>query len=124
MKKLTCHCNGVEIEVNIPEPLEKTLRCNCTLCKRKGAIMTMVKPNDFKIIKGQELLKLYQYHTKVAKHFFCSNCGIYTHHNPRANPAMTGFNVGCIDDFDTFKLKNINVNDGQNHPLDKKNEKL
>ena len=119
MKKLTCHCNGVEIEVNIPEPLEKTLRCNCTLCKRKGAIMTMVKPNDFKIIKGQELLMLYQYHTKVAKHFFCSNCGIYTHHNPRANPAMYGINLACIEGINSFELKNVGLNDGENHPLDK-----
>ena len=60
MSKLTCHCSGVEIEVNLPNPLSKVIRCNCTLCKRKGAIMTMVKPADFKIIKGQELLKLYK----------------------------------------------------------------
>ena len=47
-------------------------------------------------------------------------CGIYTHHNPRSNPAMTVFNVGCINEIDTFELENINVNDGLNHPLDKK----
>jgi len=28
--------------------------------------------------------------------------------------------VGCIDEIDTFKLNEISVNDGQNHPLDKK----
>jgi hypothetical protein len=56
----------------------------------------------------------------VAKHYFCSVCGIYTHHNPRSNPAITGFNVGCIDEIDTFKLNEVSVNDGQNHPLDKK----
>ena len=33
---------------------------------------------------------------------------------------MTGFNVGCIEEIDVFKLDNILVNDGQNHPLDKK----
>tara|TARA_B110000211_G_scaffold234694_1_gene305669 strand:- start:4265 stop:4369 length:105 start_codon:yes stop_codon:yes gene_type:complete len=32
---------------------------------------------------------------------------------------MTGFNVGCIDGIDIFKLENVIVNDGQNHPLDK-----
>ena len=35
---------------------------------------------------------------------------------------MTGFNLGCIDEIDTFELENINILDGQNHPLDKKNE--
>ncbi len=33
---------------------------------------------------------------------------------------MTGFNVGCIDEVDSFKLENIGINDGQNHPLDTK----
>ena len=38
--------------------------------------------------------------------------------SPR-NPLLTGFNVGCIDDIDTFKLENIKLIDGFNHPLDK-----
>ena len=120
MKKLTCHCGKVEAAINIPDKFEKFLRCNCSICKRKGAIMSMVKNEDFKITKGEDQLKLYQFHSKVAKHYFCTNCGIYTHHNPRSNPAMTGFNVGCVDDIDVFELKNISVNDGLNHPLDKK----
>ena len=33
---------------------------------------------------------------------------------------MTGFNLGCIDEVDTFKLEKINIADGKNHPLDKK----
>ena len=33
---------------------------------------------------------------------------------------MTGFNLGCIDEIDTFKYNRITVNDGKNHPLDKK----
>ena len=66
--------------------------------------MSMVKNEDFKIIKGKDKLHQYQFHSKIAKHFFCSICGIYTHHNPRANPAMTGFNIGCVDDIDVFKL--------------------
>lgn len=119
MKKLTCHCGEVEAEINV-QNIEKVIRCNCSICKRKGVIMSMVKNEDFRILKGKDKLKLYQFHSHVAKHFFCSICGIYTHHNPRSNPAMTGFNVACIDDIDTFKFDNVGVNDGNNHPLDKK----
>tara|TARA_B100000941_G_C28309370_1_gene450686 strand:- start:334 stop:693 length:360 start_codon:yes stop_codon:yes gene_type:complete len=118
MKKLKCHCGKIEAAVNV-DRLNKILRCNCSLCKRKGAIMSLVKNEDFKILKGHDLLKIYQFHTKVAKHYFCSNCGIYTHHNPRSNPDMTGFNVACIDEIDTFEIDDIQVNDGLNHPLDK-----
>ena len=118
MKKLSCHCGRVEAEINLTDSFKKVLKCNCSICKRKGAVMTMVKNEDFKITKGKEALKLYQFHTKVAKHYFCSNCGIYTHHNPRSNPNMTGLNVGCIDEVDTFQLDEISINDGKNHPLD------
>ena len=66
MKKLKCHCGEVEAEINVPDNLEKVLKCNCSICKRKGAIMSMVKNEDFKIIKGKEKLKL-----KLMRQLFC-----------------------------------------------------
>jgi len=121
MKKLTCHCGGVEVEVKLLEKgFEKLLRCNCSICKRKGYIMTPVGPENFKLVKGQDLLTLYQYHTKVAKHYFCSKCGIYTHTNPRSNPKMYMINVACLEGVKPFELENVSINDGENHPLDQK----
>ena len=98
MIKLQCHCGQVEAEINVPEKLEKIIRCNCSFCKRRGAVMSIVKNENFKVTKGREKLKSYQFHTNVAKHYFCNYCGIYTHHHPRSNPAMTGFNLGCVDE--------------------------
>ena len=43
MKKLTCHCGRIEAEVNVPENgFEKVMRCNCSMCKRKGYIIGVV----------------------------------------------------------------------------------
>ena len=121
MKKLTCHCENVELEVNIPEAgFPKLMRCNCSLCKRKGAVMSPLPKENVKLVKGQDSLKLYQYHTKVAEHYFCSNCGIYTHHKMRSNPNMIGVNVACIEGINPFELGDIAINDGINHPLDQK----
>ena len=121
MKKLTCHCENVELEVNIPEAgFPKLMRCNCSLCKRKGAVMSPLPKENVKLVKGQDSLKLYQYHTKVAEHYFCSSCGIYTHHKMRSNPNMIGVNVACIEGINPFELGDIAVNDGINHPLDQK----
>ena len=121
IKKLKCHCEKVELEINLPEEgFKKLMRCNCSLCKRKGAVMSPVEKEKVKILKGQENLKIYQYHTKVAEHYFCSECGIYTHHKMRSKPDTYGLNVGCIDDIDQFKLENVGLNDGQNHPMDQK----
>ena len=76
---------------------------------------------NFKIVKGKDFLTLYKYHTKVAEHYFCSNCGIYTHTNPRSNhDKVYMINIGCIEGVKPLELKNIIVNDGENHPLDQK----
>ena len=121
MKKLTCHCEKVELEVDIAdEDFKKLMRCNCSLCKKKGTIMTPIPKETLKIVKGDDVLKLYQYYTKVAKHYFCSNCGIYTHHVMRSNPKMYGINVACLEGIKPFELENVVINDGENHPLDKK----
>ena len=121
MKKLTCHCSGVELEIReTEEAMNRFLRCKCSLCKKKGYIMTFAPIADVKITKGEDKLKLYQYHTKVAEHYFCAECGIYTHHKMRSRPDTYGLNVGCIDDIDKFKLENVGLNDGQNHPMDQK----
>tara|TARA_B100001057_G_C22661715_1_gene876179 strand:+ start:140 stop:511 length:372 start_codon:yes stop_codon:yes gene_type:complete len=121
IKKLKCHCEKVELEINLPEEgFKKLMRCNCSLCKRKGAVMSPVEKEKVKILKGQENLKIYQYHTKVAEHYFCSICGIYTHHIMRSNPKMAGINVACLEGVNPFELGDIPVNDGINHPLDQK----
>ena len=48
MKILKCHCGAIEANIDVAENFEKILRCNCSLCKRKGAVMSMVKNENFK----------------------------------------------------------------------------
>ena len=111
--QLSCHCNSVEIELNLQKDLEDLTRCNCSLCKRRGSIMAAVKLKDLKIIKGKEKLSLYKFGRKQhAEHFFCSICGIYTHHQSYTKPENYEFNVACIDSIDSFKLKDIPIYDG------------
>ena len=122
MKTLTCHCGAVEIQVNLKKEIDKLMRCNCSMCKRKGTMVTTVNKQDLKIIKGAKKIKTYQFKTNVAKHHFCSECGVQTHNLRRSDPNTYGINVGCIDEIKTselFKLKTF-INDGQNHIKDRK----
>ena len=70
MKKLSCHCGAIEAEINLEGDLAKVIKCNCSICKRKGAIMSMVKNEDFKIVKGEDKLKLYQFIQKLLNIIF------------------------------------------------------
>ncbi|WP_428240724.1 GFA family protein [Gynuella sp.] len=74
---------------------------------------------DIHITKGHEALKLYQFNTLTAKHYFCSICGIYTHHQRRSNPQEYGYNVGCLEGVDPYALGEVPMGDGVNHPADR-----
>lgn len=117
---LYCHCKKVKITLNLPNGLLKPRRCDCSICKRKGTIVASVKLKDLTIINGKDNLRLYQFNTKTAKHFFCDTCGIYTHHQRRSSPDEYGFNIGCLEGVNPYELMDIPILDGVNHPSDKK----
>ncbi|MDN3699377.1 GFA family protein [Vibrio cortegadensis] len=102
--RATCHCGSVVLELTLPNGIENPRRCDCSICRRKGAIVGSVDLSGIRIVEGQEFLKFYQFNTNTAKHYFCSNCGIYTHHQRRSNP---------------FDLGDVVTNDGVNHPADR-----
>ena len=106
----SCHCKNIEFEVETD--LEKIVQCNCSICIRRNAKMIIVPKENFILIKGERDLSLYQFNSNVAKHYFCKKCGIYTHHRSYTNPENYEYNVGCIDNVDTFEYKNIPVFDG------------
>ena len=102
----------MEFEVELENGLKNMRRCNCSLCRRKGAIMATVPLARLKVTKGADNLGLYQWNTMTAKHYFCKTCGIYTHHQRRSDPNEFGFNIACIDNVDPFSFKDITVGDG------------
>ena len=117
--KLVCHCGSVEILLDLPDGLVDVRRCDCSLCRRRGAIAASVPLSGINIIKGKDKLKLYQFNTMEAKHYFCSECGVYTHHQRRSNPEQYGFNTACLEGINPLKIEGIPTYDGVNHPKDR-----
>ena len=107
-----CHCGAVEFEVDLENGLGEIRRCNCSICRRKGAVMAMAPLEQLRIVKGEENLTLYRWNMKIAKHYFCKTCGIYTHHQRRSDPTECAFNVACIDSVDPFSFPDVPVGDG------------
>ncbi|QIJ03125.1 GFA family protein [Shewanella chilikensis] len=114
-----CHCGGVQLALTFPEGVNNVRRCDCSMCRRRGAPVASVSLANLKLVSGAELTSCYQFNTHTAKHYFCSRCGIYTHHQRRSNPEEYGVNLGCIDDLDPFTFKDAPVMDGINHPADR-----
>lgn len=115
----TCHCGAVEIEVTLKDGFATARRCDCSFCRRRGAIVVSALVEDLTVVKGQEALRLYQFGTRTAEHFFCGTCGIYTHHRRRSNPREYGVNVGILDGINPRDLGEVPWSDGVNHPSDR-----
>lgn len=118
--RLTCHCGAVELHLRLEDGLNTMRRCDCSYCRRRGAIMATVLLDDLTIVRGADNLTLYQFGTMAGRHWFCRTCGIYTHHQRRSNPHQFGVNVGALDGINPSQLGDIAWMDGVNHPSDRR----
>jgi hypothetical protein len=94
----SCHCGAVAFEIDTDFPELTT--CDCSLCRRRNALMVKVHESRFRLLRGDDVLRLYEFHTMTAKHYFCGTCGIYPFHRKRVTPDHYGVNVHCLDGFD------------------------
>ena len=118
-KKGQCHCGGVKFEVALLQGLTNPVRCNCSMCRMKGAVMVFAKLGSIEVTEGETLLSTYQFHSKVAKHYFCSRCGIHLYHQRRFDPEMYAVNVACLEGVSPYQFDDVPVFDGEDHPKDR-----
>lgn len=114
-----CHCNCIQFTVKLTDQFNTIRRCNCSYCRMRGAIAVSANLDGITFVKGEDHLSIYQFKTRTAKHYFCSVCGIYTHHQRRSNPNQFGINVACLEGVSPFDFEEVIVNDGVNHPNDR-----
>jgi hypothetical protein len=91
-----CHCGRVRFEVLAPAKLEVS-DCNCSICGKSGYLHLIVPADRFTLISGREALTTYTFNTGVAKHHFCSSCGVKSFYIPRSHPDGVSVNARCID---------------------------
>ena len=94
----SCHCGAVQFEIESDFPELTT--CDCSICRRKNALMVKVHESHFSLLAGEESLTEYRFHTMTARHFFCKRCGLYPLYRKRVTPDYFGINVFCLEDFD------------------------
>ena len=75
-----CHCGTVRFKVRLTDGFTTARRCNCSYCRMRGAVAVSAELGAIVFISGEDALTLYRFNTGVAEHYFCSRCGIYTHH--------------------------------------------
>ena len=92
----SCHCGAVRFEVEAPADIEVE-SCNCSICSKSGFLHLIVPLGKFRLLAGEDALTTYTFNTGVARHTFCSTCGIKPFYTPRSNPDGIDINVNCLD---------------------------
>jgi hypothetical protein len=113
-----CHCGAVRFEAQLADGFNSIRRCTCSYCRMRGAVTVSAQAGGIKLLQGEDVLTSYRFNTGTAQHFFCSRCGIYTHHQRRSNPRQFGVNVACLEGLSPFDFPEVPVVDGVNHPSD------
>lgn len=110
----SCHCGSIKFEFE-SEKIESALQCNCSICIRKNAIMSKrpVEPENFTLLKGKELLSLYQWGDEDVNHYFCQKCGIYPFHDTTIEPGKFRVNLACVEGIEPRMLEIVEF-DGRN----------
>ncbi len=107
-----CHCGAVRFEIEAPADISAS-DCNCSICAKAGFLHLFVSRKNFRLLSGEEDLTTYTFNTGVAKHTFCSHCGVKSFYVPRSHPDGYSVNVRCLDP-ETIDSIDITPFDGRN----------
>jgi len=114
----SCHCGRVRFEVDLE--LDHVRLCDCSICRRRGALIHRVEAERLRMLTPLSELTLYQWHTRTAEDWFCPTCGILPFRRPRqrtaeeiaaGHPDFTGWgiNVRCLEgvDLDAIPVRRV-----------------
>lgn len=106
MLSTTCHCGDVTI--TIPRSPEKLTNCNCSICRRSGALWAYYLVGEVSVTGHPERTQAYIWGDKTLRIVRCRNCGCVTHWEPlEAKPeGRMGVNAR---NFDPLMLGNVQI---------------
>lgn len=118
----SCHCGSVRFKFR-SEKITKGCRCNCSICIRKGIVISAgyLPSENFEQVEGISSLALYQFGDKDVNHYFCRTCGICPFttvasvppdYVGAARPGHYRVNLGCVENLDVYGLE-IELIDGR-----------
>jgi hypothetical protein len=103
----SCHCGRVQFEIDAD--IDHVRVCDCSMCRRRGALLHRVEPDSLRLLTPLDDLSLYTFHTHTARDYFCPTCGILPFRRPRTAPGQWSINVRCLEgvELDSIPIKRV-----------------
>jgi hypothetical protein len=133
MIRAACHCTAVRLEVaDLPDWV---LDCNCTLCRRYGAIWAYPEAGKVKVVRGDDATETYVWGDRMLAFHRCKACGCVTHFAAldTSPPRIYGLNARMIPTLDPARVRLLQIDNGHsgffwtrsaNPPLPSRHPKL
>ncbi|MBF5043195.1 GFA family protein [Aggregicoccus sp. 17bor-14] len=102
-----CVCGAVRLEAELDLDAGAT-RCNCSICQKLGATGVLLKPQQLRVLSGEESLGSYGREGSPNRRYFCRACGTYLFGRgdvPELGGAFASVNVNCLDAVDVGALQ-------------------
>ena len=77
MVRAACHCTAIRLE--LAEAPAWVLDCNCTLCRRYGAIWVYPEAGKVELVGGADATDVYSWGEGMLAFHRCKTCGCMTH---------------------------------------------
>jgi len=100
----SCHCG--RIAFSFSQTPAMAIDCNCSICRRRGALLAAMAPGDFHLETSREALSTYTFNKHVIQHRFCAACGCAPFAEGEVGgEAMVMVNLRCTDaDLDAIQV--------------------
>ncbi|WP_214473635.1 GFA family protein [Mesorhizobium sp. dw_380] len=102
--KGSCHCGKVAFEFRAE--LTGAVRCNCSICTRKGALLGAIPHESLTVLAWGDDLGTYTFGNHGMAHRFCRTCGIHPFgEDVREGDERSAYiNLNCVDGLDLSTL--------------------
>lgn len=103
--KGSCHCGKIAYTVD-EDPPTKAMACNCSICRRRGALHHFTTPDKFTLEASRDDLSSYEWNKHIIRFHFCEACGCapFAEGEGPKGP-MVEINLRCAEDVDFDALE-------------------
>jgi hypothetical protein len=99
------------VRFEIEADIDHVRSCDCSICRRRGALIVRVDAAQFRLLSDWDALMTYRWGSGTATDYICKTCGILPFRKPSlptAEETQAGMqpfhgwavNARCLEDFD------------------------
>ena len=94
MYTASCHCGAITVELQ--RKPRKMTQCNCSVCRRYGALWAYFQRKSIRVLAYDGQLEAYSWRNERIEFYRCVTCGCVTHYE-RTNKRPDGSDMAAVN---------------------------